>query len=228
MAKKAKTIYFCKECGAEHIKWMGQCSACGAWGSLTEERITAQQPTISKQAWATQSTPKPIQEIEASQERRLFTPDQEMNRVLGGGIVLGSVVLLGGEPGIGKSTLLLQLALQMGPRKILYVSGEESESQIKLRADRLGQQNDSLFIAAETHLERILEFYEDLNPDLLVVDSIQTLYSEKLESAPGSVSQVRECTSRLLRLAKQSQTPVFLVGHITKEGMLAGPKVLEH
>lgn len=172
--------------------------------------------------------PRALHEIDDIRERRIVTPDQEMNRVLGGGIVEGSVILLGGEPGIGKSTLLLQLALQLGPMKILYVSGEESEKQIKMRAGRIPHDNAELLIAAETHLERILRYQKDLRPDLIVVDSIQTVFSETLESAPGSVSQVRECAQRLMRLAKEQQVPVFLVGHITKEGMLAGPKVLEH
>ncbi|MEM7372370.1 MAG: DNA repair protein RadA [Bacteroidota bacterium] len=230
MAKKPKTVYFCSNCGAEHIKWLGQCSACGEWGTLVEERVSTQKaiPATHPSAWTQASKPKPIAQIEASTERRILTPDDEMNRVLGGGIVLGSVILLGGEPGIGKSTLLLQVALQMAPRKILYVSGEESESQIKMRAARLASYNEELLVAAETSLERILDFYKEYQPEMLVIDSIQTLRTDTLESAPGSVSQVRECTSQLIRLAKQGSVPVFLVGHITKEGMLAGPKVLEH
>lgn len=229
MAKKPKSVYFCSNCGTEHIKWLGQCSACGEWGTLVEERVSTKKiPPTHPSAWTAASQPKTIAQIEARSEKRILTPDEEMNRVLGGGIVLGSVILLGGEPGIGKSTLLLQVALQMHPRKILYVSGEESESQIKMRAARLASYNEELLVASETSLERILDFYKELQPEILVIDSIQTLRTDTLESAPGSVSQVRECTSQLIRLAKQNGTTVFLVGHITKEGMLAGPKVLEH
>ncbi|RMG57247.1 MAG: DNA repair protein RadA, partial [Bacteroidetes bacterium] len=235
MAKKIQTAYFCSECGAEQVKWLGQCPACGTWGSLVEERIPANSAGGKssgggpRESWAQLSQPKTIADIEAVGERRLQTPDAELNRVLGGeGIVLGSAILLAGDPGIGKSTLLLQLALRCAGLKVLYVSGEESEAQIKMRAARIPAENDRLYVAAETRLERVLDFFKDLKPQMLVVDSIQTLYSENLESAPGTVSQVRECTARLLRLAKETHTPLFLVGHITKEGMIAGPKVLEH
>jgi DNA repair protein RadA/Sms len=172
--------------------------------------------------------PKKLDEIDDILERRMVTPDKEMNRVLGGGIVEGSIILLGGEPGIGKSTLLLQLALQLAPKRILYVSGEESEKQIKMRAARIPHLNPNLYLLGETQLEQIVHFQKELKPDLLIVDSIQTVFSEQVESAPGSVSQVRECAQRLMRLAKETQTPVVLVGHITKEGSLAGPKILEH
>ncbi|MEL6674011.1 MAG: DNA repair protein RadA [Bacteroidota bacterium] len=226
---KTKSVYVCQECGATHLKWAGRCSACDSWGTLVEE---IEQPKhrkgIAPVATSKASHPKTLSQIEAVTEKRLVTPDEEMNRVLGGGIVEGSVVLIGGEPGIGKSTLLLQLALQLSPAKVLYVSGEESEQQIKLRAERIPHQNTNLYIASETHLERMVKFYEEIKPDILVVDSIQTIYTEALESAPGSVSQVRESAAKLIRFAKEVNLPVFMIGHITKEGNLAGPKVLEH
>ncbi|MDX2284736.1 MAG: DNA repair protein RadA [Bacteroidia bacterium] len=222
-----KTIFTCQACGATHIKWQGQCKSCGEWNTLVEEAAGPEKRKTAP-AWASRSQPRTLEEIESAEEKRLITPDQEMNRVLGGGLVEGSVILLGGEPGIGKSTLLLQLALQLQQTRILYVSGEESEQQIKMRAMRIRPAHAQLFIAAETLLERILEYLEQIQPELLIIDSIQTLYSDALESAPGSVSQVRECAAKLLRHAKASNLPVFLVGHITKEGMLAGPKVLEH
>ena len=222
-------MYVCQECGSSFIKWQGQCSNCNSWGSLVEEiQQSGSAKAVRSTGLVAKSHPKTLKEITSSAEKRMETPDSEMNRVLGGGIVDGSVTLLGGEPGVGKSTLLLQLALQLSGLKILYVSGEESERQIKLRASRISYDNDQLFIAAETHLERILEFYEQLQPDLMIVDSIQTVYTEVIESAPGSVSQVRESTARLIRMAKELNLPVFLIGHITKEGSIAGPKVLEH
>lgn len=225
---KTKTIYICQSCGTQHVKWQGKCSGCEEWNTLVEEFVDSRiksSPAVSNSG---KSQPKLISEIESAVEQRMATPDEEMNRVLGGGIVEGSVMLLGGEPGIGKSTLLLQLALQLHPLKVLYVSGEESEQQIKLRAQRLPIKNDNLYIAAETRLERIADFYREIEPDLIIVDSIQTVYTDALESAPGSVSQVRETASKLIRLAKDANVPIFLVGHITKEGTLAGPKVLEH
>ncbi|MDX1908170.1 MAG: DNA repair protein RadA [Bacteroidia bacterium] len=227
---KAKTVYFCQECGSEYIKWQGQCSNCGSWGTLVEEKVTpaAVRSATGAQGWTARSTPKKLDQIESAGEKRFLTPDAEMNRVLGGGIVEGAVILLGGEPGIGKSTLLLQLALQLQPLRVLYISGEESEQQIKMRAERLPFHNDHLYIAGETSLERIVEFVQEVRPELLVVDSIQTLNTDSLESAPGSVSQVRDCAARLIRMAKDIRLPVLLVGHITKDGSIAGPKVLEH
>ncbi|MEM8886913.1 MAG: DNA repair protein RadA [Bacteroidota bacterium] len=226
---KVKTVYVCQECGTSHLKWSGQCSGCGQWSTLVEE---LSQPKAQKGIGAIHagrsSKPRKLAEIESVGEKRMISPDAEMNRVLGGGIVEGSVTLLGGEPGIGKSTLMLQIAMQLKGRKILYVSGEESEQQIKLRAERIPAENDQLYIVSETHLEKILKFYEDMQPDLIVIDSIQTVFTDNLDSAPGSVSQVRECTSRLIRVAKELHIPMFLIGHITKEGSLAGPKVLEH
>ncbi len=226
---KQKTLYICQNCGAQHLKWQGKCSSCNEWNSLVEElvdaRIKSSGPAISI---GIGNVPQPIHEIESASERRLATPDGEINRVLGGGIVDGSVSLLGGEPGIGKSTLLLQLALQLHPAKILYVSGEESAHQIKMRAQRIPFTNDNLFVVSETRLERIVEFNKTMEPDVIVIDSIQTVHTDALESAPGSVSQVRETAAKLIRLAKEQNVPIFLVGHITKEGSLAGPKVLEH
>jgi DNA repair protein RadA/Sms len=228
---KLKTLYQCTACGFEHSKMQGKCNNCGEWNTLVEDIVDASPKAKAIEAFASSHTggqPRHLNEIDDIRERRIQTTDKEMNRVLGGGIVEGSVILLGGEPGIGKSTLLLQLALQLKGLKVLYVSGEESEKQIKMRATRIPYENPSLLLAAETHLERILQFHKDHRPDILVVDSIQTVFSATIESAPGSVSQVRECAQRLMRLAKETQTPVFLVGHITKDGALAGPKVLEH
>lgn len=229
---KFKTIYICTHCATQYPKWQGKCDACGEWNSLIEEVVeksTAQKETRARQQAAViQRQPMSIREIDDIREQRLMTPDGELNRVLGGGIVEGSVVLLGGEPGIGKSTLLLQMALQLAGKKVLYISGEESEKQIKMRAGRIPHHNDDLLVASETNLETILGHFKNHQPEVLIVDSIQTVFSETLESAPGSVPQVRECAQRLIRLAKEQQVPVFLVGHITKEGMLAGPKVLEH
>jgi DNA repair protein RadA/Sms len=228
---KLKTIYICTTCGFEHPKHQGKCNNCGEWNTLVEDVVDT---SVQAKAAAMNATsrsggqPRPLDAIDDIRERRILTPDREMNRVLGGGIVEGSVVLLGGEPGIGKSTLLLQLALQLKGLKVLYVSGEESERQIKMRAMRIPHENPELLIASETDLERILQFHKEHRPEILIVDSIQTVYSAALENAPGSVTQVRECAQRLMRLAKETQTSVFLVGHITKEGALAGPKVLEH
>lgn len=228
---KLKTIYVCTHCGYEHPKFQGKCNNCGEWNTLVEDVVDASVQARTMEAFAASPTggqPRHLSEIDDIRERRILTPDREMNRVLGGGIVEGSVILLGGEPGIGKSTLLLQLALQLKGFKVLYVSGEESEKQIKMRASRIPCDNPDLLLAAETHLERILQFHKDHKPHILIVDSIQTVFSATMESAPGSVSQVRECAQRLMRLAKETQTPIFLVGHITKDGALAGPKVLEH
>lgn len=227
---KLKNVYICQSCGTQHAKWQGKCNGCEEWNTLVEEVVEAKTAknsgTSSISLMANQ--PRPLSEIDSIHENRIETPDEEMNRVLGGGIVEGSIILLGGEPGIGKSTLLLQLALQLKKMKILYISGEESEKQIKMRAERIPFNNEKLLIANATRLDQILKFQKEIEPELLIIDSIQTVYSETLDSAPGSVSQVRECAARLMRLAKETQTPTFLVGHITKEGSLAGPKVLEH
>jgi len=230
---KTKTTYFCQSCGYESAKWLGKCPSCNEWNSFVEE-IAQKSTTSSKNEWRAGSTekkksqPKPIGDIKAEQEARFNAKDNELNRVLGGGIVPGSVVLIAGEPGIGKSTLMLQVALSIA-QKVLYVSGEESEQQIKMRADRMSSQMpDSCYVLPETSTSHIFKQVENLNPDVLVVDSIQTLHSDKIESAAASVSQVKQCTAELIKFAKETATPVFLVGHITKDGTIAGPKVLEH
>lgn len=229
MAKvKYKSTWFCNECGAESPKWVGKCPECGAWNSMVEERVAATSRTPSPVQSGAKSTPVAISDITAGEETRIRMPSAELNRVLGGGLVTGSLVLIGGEPGIGKSTLVLQNVLAIKSQTILYVSGEESASQLKMRADRIGRGSENAYIVCETSLERIFEHIEKIKPTLLIVDSVQTIASDALESASGSVSQVRECAARLLQYAKQTDTPVILIGHITKDGTLAGPKVLEH
>ncbi len=230
---KAKTLYICQNCGAHSAKWIGKCPSCGEWNTYVEETIQpAQKSTANwrpeKEKTTRAAKPAAIKEIDSNTEERLITKDQELNRVLGGGLVAGSLVLIGGEPGIGKSTLMLQLALNEPQSKVLYVTGEESQQQIKMRAERIGIKSDNCFILAETATQNIFAQVQELNPDILIVDSIQTLHTNRIESAAGSVSQVRECTAELMKFAKETSTPVFLVGHITKEGGLAGPKVLEH
>lgn len=226
---KSKTVWMCSACGAEHAKWEGRCRACGQWNTLVEEVVQEPSRHSATDGISTHdSRPLPVSAIPISSEERIHLPSEELNRVLGGGLVRGSLVLIGGEPGIGKSTLVLQNLLSVKSRTILYASGEESASQLKMRADRLGKGSDNVFIVTETSLERIFTHVRNVEPQLLVVDSIQTIASDALESAPGSVSQVRECAARLLRYAKESGTPVILIGHITKDGTLAGPKVLEH
>lgn len=231
-AVKTKTVFCCTNCGNESPKWIGKCPGCGEWNTYVEEKkITGVSPkAAARERSFIKSEVKPLRmsEIEASAEARIKMPSEELNRVLGGGLVVGSLVLLGGEPGIGKSTLLLQNVLSIRGRKILYVSGEESASQLKLRADRIGKVADNTYILCETQMETILAHIESLQPDILVVDSIQTVWSNQIESSAGSVSQVRECAAMLLRYAKQTGVPVILVGHINKEGSIAGPKVLEH
>lgn len=232
MAKsKIKTLWFCTSCGADSPKWTGKCPSCGQWNTMVEEKVSTSSTTSSSAtplSRQTKSTPRPVNQIEAVDEPRYHMPSEELNRVLGGGLVKGSIVLLGGEPGIGKSTLVLQNLLAIRNRRILYVSGEESATQLKLRADRIGRGSDNLYIVCETSLENIFTHIEDTTPDILVVDSIQTIATDTLESSAGSVSQVRECAAALLRFAKESGVPVILIGHINKEGTLAGPKVLEH
>ncbi len=222
---KLKTLYFCQNCGAQYSQWHGQCKTCGEWNTLVEEIV---EKSTKSTATKSKSSIINIIEVEAVEEPRIITPSEELNRVLGGGIVLGSVTLIGGEPGIGKSTLLLQLALKM-KKKILYVSGEESASQIKMRADRLAEvKNPNCFLFTETSLEKILHEATKLEPDFVIIDSIQTLQSQLIESSPGTVSQIRECSNEIIKFAKENNIPVFLVGHITKDGQIAGPKVLEH
>jgi DNA repair protein RadA/Sms len=228
MANRKKSVYLCSECGAETSNWSGKCPACGTWNSLRELALDA--PATRKRGGAERrAKPSRLSELDTAAEQRLDTGIPEFDRVLGGGAVLGSLILVGGAPGIGKSTLLLQMCATLPEgTSVLYVTSEESQRQLKLRADRLGVVNDALYVLAETELESILAAAEELQPDLLVLDSIQTVSSAGLDSAPGSVTQVRECTMRLLRAAKEQGLTIFIVGHITKEGSIAGPKVLEH
>lgn len=230
MAKsKIKTAWFCSACGNESPKWAGRCPACGEWNTMTEERITETSKKTQNRHWVSgTNAPVAVSDIVAAEEARIRMPSTELNRVLGGGLVSGSLVLIGGEPGIGKSTLVLQNILAIKSKKVLYVSGEESAAQLKMRADRIGRGSENVFIVCETSLETIFSHLDKMSPELLIIDSIQTIFSESLESAAGSVSQVRECAARLLEYAKRTATPVILIGHITKEGSLAGPKVLEH
>lgn len=223
---KLKSVYFCQNCGTQYSQWHGQCKTCGSWNTLAEEIV---EKSSSKQsAEKLKNHIINIVEVETTEEPRIKSNSEELNRVLGGGIVLGSVILIGGEPGIGKSTLLLQLALKM-KKKILYVSGEESTSQIKMRADRLTElQNPHCYLFTEVSVEKIIHEAKKLQPDLLIVDSIQTLHSQNLESSPGTVSQIRDCSNELIKFAKSTSTPIIIVGHITKDGQIAGPKVLEH
>lgn len=223
---KTKTIWYCTECGADTPKWEGKCPACGAWNSLVEERAPAK--SSSRATGSAKTRPVKVSDLEATEESRIKMPSQELNRVLGGGLVAGSLVLIGGEPGIGKSTLVLQNILSIKSRKVLYVSGEESATQIKLRADRIGRMSDNVYIVCESSLENIFEHVREVQPQLVIIDSVQTIASESIESSAGSVSQVRECSAQLLKYAKESNVPVILIGHINKEGSIAGPKVLEH
>lgn len=257
---KTKTAYFCTACGSESLKWFGRCPSCGEWNTCIEEIVDTKTGAIGKAPkrtggvqWSHGGTlglpgqkerPKRLSEIEAREEQRIDMGDQELNRVLGGGLVPGSMVLLGGDPGIGKSTLVLQTVMNIPDKKVLYCSGEESSYQLKLRATRLGgsksssnvpqaegdgqQASDNVFIACETNLDEIFTHVANVEPDILVIDSIQTIATDDLDSSAGSVGQVRECAARILKFAKESGTPVLLIGHITKEGALAGPKVLEH
>lgn len=227
---KVKTTFFCQNCGSQYSKWQGQCTACKEWNTIAEEVLQKAEKTSWKIASPTTnrvSKPLKINDIDASKEARLDTFDAEFNRVLGGGIVPGSMILLGGEPGIGKSTLLLQIALKL-PYKTLYVSGEESQKQIKMRAERIHPDSENCYILTETKTQNIFKQIEDLQPDIVVIDSIQTLHSDYVESSSGSISQVKECTSELIKFAKETATPVILIGHITKDGNIAGPKILEH
>lgn len=226
---KQKTVYFCQNCGAESPKWTGRCASCGEWNTLVEETITRGSKVHHTPGTNRPAKAEKLKDIKFELSQRMLTADYEFNRVLGGGIVPGSLILLGGEPGIGKSTLALQIALKMTEVVSLYVSGEESASQIRLRAERLGNlENSNTLIFTETRLESILDVAQKENPGLLIIDSVQTLYSEQIESSPGSVSQVRESATRLLRFSKENNIPVLIIGHITKEGSIAGPKILEH
>jgi len=228
---KVKTAYFCGNCGHESPKWVGRCPECGEWNTFVEEKVTVSKGTGRSTRGSlinSEPRPMPLSDIQALGEPRIHMPSEELNRVLGGGLVAGSLTLIGGEPGIGKSTLILQNILSIRSKRILYVSGEESAQQLKLRADRIGKVADNTFVLCETSLERIFTHIQNVKPQLVIVDSIQTIASNDIESAAGSVSQVRECAASLLRYAKESGVPVILVGHINKEGSIAGPKVLEH
>jgi len=227
---KTKVAYFCQNCGTQESKWVGKCKSCGEWNTFVEEivhKTTTSSPANKLNGLALQK-PVMIKEVVLDAEERIDTTVSELNRILGGGLVKGSMTLVGGEPGIGKSTLVLQMALSLTNLKILYVSGEESARQIKLRAERIGKLSDNLFLLGETSLENILLQINNLQPNLVIVDSVQTVATENIESAPGSVSQIRECTARLLQCAKTTAVPYILIGHITKDGNIAGPKVLEH
>ena len=231
---KTKTVYVCSNCGADSPKWLGKCPNCGEWNTYVEEIVSKDPPAKSRASAGLSASgekvrPARLRDITAQEEDRLDLHDAELNRVLGGGLVRGSLVLIGGEPGIGKSTLVLQTVLKLPDLRVLYVSGEESSRQLKLRADRLGSTTtDSLYILCETNLENIFEHARAVQPDLMIIDSIQTIFTELVESSPGSVSQVRECSAAILRFAKENGVPVLLIGHINKEGSIAGPKVLEH
>ncbi len=229
---KTKKIYYCQNCGAQHSQWMGQCSTCKKWNTIVEEVVDKGE---KKQEWKESMSPAGqmnhsinIIDVNLKKEHRIRTQNEELDNVLGGGIVPGSMILMGGEPGIGKSTLLLQLALSMQGVKTLYVSGEESSNQIKMRADRIGIANQECFLLTETNTQKIFKQVKEVQPNLLVIDSVQTLHSNYIESSAGSISQIRECTNELMRFAKETNTPVFIIGHITKDGAIAGPKILEH
>ncbi len=225
---KVKTVYTCQNCGSQSPKWVGRCNNCGEWNSFIEEVEVKESKNQLPSRAASGAQPKKLNEVDDEQIQRIDCRNYELNRVLGGGLVPGSLVLIGGEPGIGKSTLVLQLALDLIDKKILYVSGEESIQQIKIRANRLKRENDDCYFLSETSLENILNHCEHLKPEMLVIDSIQTVSTAHIESSPGTVSQIRECTNGIQKFAKERRIPVILIGHITKEGSLAGPKVLEH
>ncbi|RLD49528.1 MAG: DNA repair protein RadA, partial [Bacteroidetes bacterium] len=224
---KVKSVYVCQNCGSESAKWIGRCNSCGEWNTYVEQKISkgpARSTSVRKDSYV---VPKNLNEVQSDQVTRIDLRNGEFNRVLGGGIVPGSLILIGGEPGIGKSTLALQVALRID-KNTLYVSGEESPQQLKMRAERLGGGSGQCQVLAETSLQVILTQMEQVKPQLLIIDSIQTLYSEEIESAPGTISQVRDCAAQLLRVAKETHIPMILIGHINKEGSIAGPKVLEH
>ena len=231
---KTKVTFFCQNCGAPSAKWIGKCPSCNEWNTYVEEVVHKESKNDRLQLFSGNKSTKIsnksilLQDVGLQDFPRIAVPGKELTRVLGGGIVPGSLVLFGGEPGIGKSTLMLQLALRLKYLKVLYVSGEESEQQIKMRAERIGVTTDNCFILQETNTQNIFQQIVEIEPQLVILDSIQTLHSSYIESSPGSVSQVRECAAEFLRFAKETNTPVFMIGHITKEGSLAGPKVLEH
>lgn len=225
---KAKSTYVCQSCGTHAAKWIGKCPACGEWNTYVEEIISKPSSRSASGARQFASRPKKLSEIQSEDVRRFLTGNSEFDRVLGGGIVPGSIILIGGEPGIGKSTLVLQLALELSSHKTLYISGEESQQQLKMRAERLGKANENLWFISENSLEANLKHLDEINPSLVIVDSIQTMVTEKAESSAGTVTQIRETTAELIQYAKENHVPIILIGHINKEGNLAGPKVLEH
>jgi DNA repair protein RadA/Sms len=231
---KIKTAFFCTQCGYESAKWLGKCPACAQWNTFTQELIQKEDKAMASRSWSDESTAKRatktvlLQDIDGADLPRITAPDGELNRVLGGGIVPGSVVLVAGEPGIGKSTLFLQVGLQLKTFPVLYISGEESEQQIKMRAERLKISNDKFYLLTETNTQSIFSEIKKLKPAIVIVDSIQTLESPYIESPAGSISQIKECAGELQKFAKETNTPVFLIGHITKDGSIAGPKILEH
>jgi DNA repair protein RadA/Sms len=227
---KTKTVFFCRNCGNESPKWVGKCPACGEWNTFAEETVVTGKASKNARTSFAGEKPRPVQikEIVSGREDRIDMQSVELNRVLGGGLVPGSLILIGGEPGIGKSTLMLQVALALENMKVLYVSGEESQQQIKMRADRIGIKNENCYILTETSTTEIINHVDNLKPDLLVIDSIQTLQTDTVEATAGSISQIRESAAEMNRLAKMTHIPVFLIGHITKDGSIAGPKVLEH
>lgn len=228
---KEKMVYVCSHCGQDSPKWVGKCPSCGQWNTYVEQVMRKESP-VAKHGIAilepTKSQPVTLDDIHGGEEPRFNMHDEELNRVLGGGLVPGSLVLLGGEPGIGKSTLILQTVLKLNDKKVLYVSGEESARQLKLRAERITKETSECLIVCETSLEQIYVHIKNTHPDLVVIDSIQTIFTESIDSSPGSLVQVRECSASILKFAKESNTPVILIGHINKEGSIAGPKVLEH
>ena len=226
--KKTQSAFFCQRCGVQSPKWLGKCPQCNEWNTFIEEIITKKKDNQIRFKNNKINNPILVNDIDYSNEKRIITNDKELNRVLGGGIVPGSLILLGGDPGIGKSTLLLQFALSSNRKKTLYISGEESEKQIKMRAERINKNSEHCYILTETSTQNIFQQIEKLQPDILVVDSIQTLHTTHIDSSPGSVSQIRECTVELMKYAKESGTAVFLIGHINKDGAIAGPKILEH
>ena len=230
MATKEKSVFFCKSCGNESPKWFGKCPACGEWNTCVEEKVSGKSEKLGvrSEELGGMNVAIPIKEITNAEEQRIVLPFEELNRVLGGGLVLGSLVLVGGEPGIGKSTLLLQTALQLDGKKVLYISGEESQTQIKMRADRIGIRNENCLILTETDTKEIVKHFKDVQPDIVIVDSIQTLSSPYVDATAGSITQIRETAAEMNKLAKSYQVPVFLIGHITKDGSIAGPKILEH
>ncbi len=226
---KQKTMFFCQNCGAQSSKWLGKCPSCGEWNTFVEEVIQRETGTLPSPGFpAVSKAPVKIGEVSAETWKRIAVPDKELNRVLGGGMVPGSLVLIGGDPGIGKSTLMLQVAMHFSDLKILYISGEESEQQLRMRAERIGAKNENCYILTETNTQAVFRHIGDLKPEMIIVDSIQTLQTDVIDSSAGSISQIRECALEMQKYSKTYNIPVFLIGHITKDGTLAGPKILEH